>query len=151
MRRSKFHGIVISHLGNTEGRQPEQENTPGYVQAALKDGWHVCVDVVYRRGGFFFLTPAGLYSVPPALLSKQRVWCRAYDPDTVDALCGVGAHCFLHTSSVLTLTSAQFVWTPHPHVLAPRSIAVFPEQAPADWLDTGEPAGLCTDEPLRYI
>jgi hypothetical protein len=151
MRRQKFSGIIISHLGNIDGRKPELENTLPYVQQALKLGWHVCVDVVFYNGGFLLPTNAGHHAVPPALLSKQRVWCRASNPETMDALCNINAHCFLVSLDFMSLTSSQFLWTLPPHNLVDRSIAAYPELAAPDWLDNFEPAGLCSNEPARYI
>lgn len=148
--RTPFDGIIISHLGNIDGRQPDNENKLAYIQKALKAGWHVCVDVVFHCGTFILPYDGGFNPAPPALLSKQRVWCRAHDPVTLDALCNVSAHSFLDTQG-LALTSAQFVWTLPGHELTPRSIAVFPETATEDWLTIYEPAGLCSNEPIRYI
>jgi hypothetical protein len=151
MRRQKFSGIIIANLGNTNGQKPELENTLPYIQKALKEGWHVCVDVIFHSGAFILPRDGGFHVAPPALLSKQRVWCRAHDPNTVDALCNVGAHCFLNSENFMSLTSAQFIWTLPPHELVARSIAMLPETAPPDWLDNAEPAGLCSNEPVRYI
>lgn len=151
MGRQKFNGIIISHLGNTDGRNPEAENKLSYVQKALKEGWHVCVDVVFHHGTFILPYDGGFNIAPPALLSKQRVWCRAHDPDTVDALCNVGAHCFLNSENFMSLTSAQFIWTLPPYSLVPRSIAFLPETAEIGWVGNAEPAGLCSNEPMRYI
>ena len=151
MRRHKFNGIIISHLGNIDGRQPEKENTLPYIQDALKAGWHVCVDVVFRNGGFLFPSDRGNYNAPPALLSKQRIWCRAFDPETMDALCNINAHCFLASRDFISLTSSLFLWTLPPHALADRSIAAYPELAEPDWLTNFDPAGLCSNEPARYI
>lgn len=151
MIRQKFSGIIISHLGNIRGRQPEQENTLPYIQQALKEGWHVCVDVCFRNGGFLLPHEKGFHVAPPALLSKQRVWCRAFDPETMDALCNINAHCFLVSRDFMSLTSSQFIWTLPPHNLVARSIAVYPEFAEPDWLENFEPAGLCSNEPARYI
>jgi hypothetical protein len=148
--RQRFDGIIISHLGNIDGPNPQQENKLSYVEAALKAGWHVCVDVVFHYGTFILPYDGGFNSVSPGFLSKQRVWCRAHDPDTLDALCNINAHSFLATQG-LALTSSQFVWTLPGHVLTPRSIAVHPEAADRDWLPQFEPAGLCSDVPARYI
>lgn len=150
-RRQPFEGIIIAHLGNINGRQPENENKLQYIQKALKAGWHVCIDVAYHCGGFVLPFDGGFQAVPTAVLSKQRVWCRAHDPITLDALCDINAHVFLNTESWLALTSAQFVWTMPGHILTPRSIACFPEAAHEDWLRQADPAGLCSDEPARYI
>jgi len=150
MGRIHFDGIIISHLGNINGRDEKRENQLAYVQEALKAGWHVCVDVVFHCGSFLLPYDGGFNSVPLAFLSKQRVWCRAHDPLTLDALCNINAHAFLNPDSGLALTSAQFIWTAYPHNLAPRSIAAFPEEAPENWL-LAEPAGLCSNEPIRYV
>ena len=151
MRRAKFDGIIIANLGNTDGRNLELENTLPYVQKALKEGWHVCINVVFHCGNFVLPFDGGFHVAPPALLSKQRVWCRAFDADTVDALCNINAHCFLHSDNFMSLTSAQFICTLPPHSLSPRSIAMFPETTDAAWLQNSEPAGLCSNEPRRYI
>lgn len=151
MKRPAFSGIIISHLGNIDGRRPEFENTPDYVNKALKLGWHVCVDVAFRNGGFILPTQRGFYPCPPAFFSKQRVWSRASDAETIDALCNINAHCFLVSQDFMSMTSAQFIWTLPPHSLSSRSIAVYPELADPDWLDNFEPAGLCSNEPARYI
>lgn len=151
MTRQKFSGIIISHLGNINGRRPEKENTLPYIQEALKLGWHVCVDVAFRNGGFLLPFDGGYHVAPPALLSKQRVWCRASDPETMDALCNINAHAFMVSLDFMSLTSAQFIWTLPPHNLVGRSIAVYPELADPDWLKDADPAGLCSNEPARYI
>lgn len=151
MGRQAFNGIIISHLGNTDGRRPELENRLAYVQRALKEGWHVCVDVVFHCGSFLLPFDGGFNVAPPALLSKQRVWCRAHNADTIDALCNINAHCFLNSENFMALTSSQFIWTLPPHELVSRSIAMLPETADRGWLENSEPAGLCSDEPRRYI
>ena len=149
-RPTPFDGIIISHLGNINGPRPELENKLAYVEKALKAGWHVCVDVVFHHGTFILPYDGGFNAVPPAFLSKQRVWCRSYDPDTLDALCNIKAHTFLHTSG-LALTSSQFTWTLPPHPLTPRSIACFPETAENGWLVQYEPAGICSNSPAHYV
>jgi hypothetical protein len=151
MRKQAFDGIIIAHLGNTDGRKPELENSLPYIQKALKEGWHVCVDVIFKYGQFLLPHTDGHHLAQPALLSKQRVWSRAFDADTIDALCNINAHCFLHSESFMSLTSAQFIFTLPPHVLSPRSIAMLPETTDDAWLRNSEPAGLCSNAPRRYI
>ena len=40
--------ILISHRGNLEGKQPEQENNPLYIYNALNKGYEVEIDVWYK-------------------------------------------------------------------------------------------------------
>ena len=158
--RTPFSGIIIANRGNIAGRNPDQENHPAYVQAALKAGWHVCVDVFFQHGSFFLphapINGRAYSAIPPAFFSSQRVWARALEPATLDALCGINGHCFM-AADTPALTSAQFIWTPYPHSLTDRAIADLtlagspaPELITA-WLDNDEPAGLCSDEPSSYI
>lgn len=154
MAPEKFYGIVISYMGNTDGRDEENENRLSYVKHALSKGLNVCVNVFFRAGKFYL--PCGfdgdeLESIPPVLLSNQAVWCNAVDAQTLDALCGLNAHCFSMLTAPHTLTSAQFIWTMPNRALTDRSIAAFPELADAGWLDTAEPAGLCSNQPLLYL
>lgn len=150
-RPKKFDGIIIAHLGNIGGRQPEKENQLKYLQTALDAGWHVCAEVIFKNGSFLLPNVRGLQAAPPSFFSKQRVWSRCHDADTLDALCNIGAHAFLAGNAELTLTSHQFIWTLPPRELAPRSIAAYPELADPGWLELYEPAGICTNEPTSYI
>lgn len=150
-RRGRFDGIIISHLGNIDGRVPERENTLPYIKEALAAGWHVCIDVWYTNGNFVLPTTHGWQPVPPSLLSNYRVWARTHDPETIDALCTIKAHCVIATESPVALTSEQFIWSLPPTPLVSRAIAVFPELAEPGWLEQYEPAGLCSNEPARYI
>lgn len=149
-RGTRFDGILIAHLGNIDGPRPDRENRLAYLKATLDAGWHVCADVVFHQGSFLLPFDGGFNVAPPGFFSKQRVWSRCFDADTLDALCNVGAHAFFATEALPTLTSAQFIWTPAPNALAARSIAFLPEDAP-NWLDKFEPAGLCSNFPARYI
>lgn len=151
-RRSRFSGIIIAHLGNIDGANDEQANRFKYVQAALKKGWHVCVNVVFTNGGFVLPHAGGFDPVPPAFFSQARVWSRAFDAETLDALCNINAHAFAAVGETgLTLTSCQFVWTAAPHPLVSRAIAAFPEIGPENWLDVYDPAGLCSNQPAYYL
>lgn len=148
-RNTRFDGILIANLGNIDGARPEKENRFAYLKAALDAGWHVCANVVFHQGSFLLPFDGGFNIAPPGFFSKQRVWSRCFDAETLDALCNVGAHSFCD-SDTPTLTSAQFIWTPAPRELTQRSIAFLPETSPG-WIDQFEPAGLCSNSPARYI
>jgi len=156
MARTKIEGIIISYMGNTDGRDTEKQNQPNYVNAALKDGWHVCVTVLFQNGSFLLphapnSAGFGFSPMPPAFFSKPRVWAQALDAVTLNALCDINAHCFMWAPEEPTLTSAQFIWTPTGHALVDRSIACFPENTEHGWLADAEPAGICTEYPYQYI
>ena len=45
--------ILISHRGNITGKQPELENDPNYIRAALDENYDVEIDV-WHINGFFY-------------------------------------------------------------------------------------------------
>ena len=52
--------ILISHRGNINGRIPDLENSPDYIDAAIKLGYDVEVDVWFYNDSFFLgLEPTG--------------------------------------------------------------------------------------------
>jgi hypothetical protein len=61
----------------------------------------------------------------------------------------VNAHA-VPTNGAVNLTSVHYLWCAPGTPLAERSIAVFPESAPANWLEFGNPAGVCSNEIARY-
>lgn len=150
-RNAKFSGIIISHLGNIDGRIPERENRFNYLKAALKAGWHVCADVLFRNGGFLLPHQTGFDAAPMSFFSQPRVWSRCRDAETLDALCNIKAHSFFLSAGAYALTSEQFIWTLPPETLVDRSIAAFPELTDPDWLEKQEPAGMCSNTPIRYV
>lgn len=150
VRRPERH-ILIANRGNISGRQPEKENTPAYVQAALKAGYHACVDVIYHHGAFCLIAADRLITTPPSFFVNPKIWSRAYDAMTLDALCGLGAHSLPNLIDGFTFTSAQFIWTLPGQPLSPRSIAVCPEEAPPNWFADCDIAGLCSNVVAEYV
>lgn len=142
--------ILIAHLGNISGRNEERENSLAYVQAALKAGYHVCCHVIFLHGVFLLPSTRGLEQISGGLLANHRVWCRAESSETLDALCGIGAHALV-SAPPFSLTSAGFIWTLPESPLVPRAIAVLPELAAPGWFETSEAAGVCSDVVSRYL
>lgn len=150
-RKHKHNGLIlISHRGNLDGVQEDRENTPSYIQTALREGFAVCCDVIAQHGAFLLPTRAGYHKLPYALLSNPQMWFLASDAITLDALCAVNAHA-VPASSPVALTSVHYLWCLPGADLTPRSIAVFPEEVNPAWLESGEPAGVCSNEILRYL
>lgn len=149
--RRPERNILIANRGNISGRQPEQENTPAYVKGALAAGYHACVDVIYYHGAFCLIAAERLITMPPSFFVNPKIWSRAYDATTLDALSGLGAHALPNLSEGFTFTSAQFIWTLPGQLLSPRSIAVYPELAPPNWLTDCDIAGICSDVAADYV
>lgn len=148
--RPQIELILIAHRGNIDGRVEDKENTPAHIEAALKAGYNVSCDIGLLHDSFVLPTSRGYHRLPYALLSNPRMWFRAADPITLDALCAANAHA-VPASVDVTLTSVHYLWCMPGAVLTPRSIACFPELATPDWLLGAEPAGLCSNEISRYV
>ena len=142
--------ILIAHLGNIDGRDDQRENSLAYLQAALKQGYHVCCHVIFQYGVFLLPSARGLEQISGGLLANSRVWCRAESAETLDALCAISAHAF-SAAAPYSLTSAGFIWTLPESPLAPRAIAVLPELASPRWFELSDAAGVCSDEIARYL
>jgi hypothetical protein len=150
-RKHKHNNLVlISHRGNIDGVDEAQENTPSYIQAALKKGFAVACDVIAAHGAFLLPTQSGYQPLPYALLSNPQMWFLATDGITLDALCAVNAHA-VPVSAPVALTSVHYLWCMPGADLTTRAIAVFPEYAEAGWLESAEPAGVCSNEISRYL
>lgn len=133
--------IAISHRGNLTGRQPDLENSPNYILAAIDAGFDVEVDI-HRLDGQLWLGHDGPeYKIDPHFLN-DKLWCHAKSIDALDLLMDLGVHCFYHVGDAVTLTSKQFLWTLPGQLLTPRSICVLPELN--DW-DFTNCAGFCSD------
>lgn len=79
--------ILIAHRGNTNGPNPELENTPAYIQKALDNGFFVEVDIYYKNNNFYM----GHYSNTTVLLPLEYF---------------KNPYIFLHCKDVITLQKA---------------------------------------------
>ena len=55
---------LISHRGNTSGPNPEKENSPEYIIAALLAGYEVEIDVWFENGKFMLGHSEPQYEFP---------------------------------------------------------------------------------------
>ena len=107
--------VLIAHRGNTEGRKPERENCPIYIQEALDAGFDAEVDVRYIPGkGFYLGHDISQYPVDVSYLRTRGLWVHAKDAITANALglAKVNTY-FLHSDDDYVLTSSADVWI-HP-------------------------------------
>jgi hypothetical protein len=154
--------IRIAHRGNLQGPNPEKENHPDYLQAALDKGFHVEVDVWIVDGKIYLGHDAPTYEATDYFQYKGA-WYQ-YNGNFIDSP-GLWVHCknfealndswffhghkFSHDQDDFTLTSSGYIWTyPRPLPLDRRSIAVMPERVP-EW-DLSKAAGICSDYPDKY-
>lgn len=138
---------IISHRGNLDGRKPECENNPTYIQQALDLGFDVEVDVWYVDGQFFLGHDAPTYLVDPWWFHGKSLWCHAKNKEALEEMIVAdGITCFWHETDRMALTSNGFPWM-YPGNYSRLGVTV--------WLGTPEETipymwGVCTDYPREW-
>lgn len=146
--------IKISHRGNIDGKNPERENEPAYIQEALDQGYHCEVDVWFVDGEFRLGHDKPKYKFPFELIKNysSKLWLHAKDISTFSKLydidsSGMYLNYFLHTTEDLVLTSKNYIWAFPGKQPIERSIAVMPEY---NGDDVSSAIGVCSDLIKNY-
>jgi hypothetical protein len=145
--------ILISHRGNINGKNPEKENHPSYIQEALSQGYQVEIDVWYKYGWWLG------HDKPQYQWDKDifptGVWCHCKNVEALNMFrTNVQYPClceyFWHQTDDYTLTSGGYIWTYPGKQLGYffNSIAVLPETI-LNW-DISRAIGICSDSIEKY-
>jgi len=138
---------IISHRGNLDGRKPDCENNPIYIQQALDLGFDVEVDVWYVDGEFFLGHDAPTYRVDPRWFSGKALWCHAKNQKALEEMIvSEDITCFWHESDKMTVTSNGLMWMyPGNHSRLGITVCLGKpyEIVPDMW-------GVCTDHPVSW-
>ena len=140
--------ILISHIGNINGKDVENENNPLYIDRALGKGYDVEVDVWYVNGKWYLGHDEPTYEIELDYLKDNNLWCHAKNIDALNEMTQYSdIHSFWHQGDDVTLTSKNFLWTSPNKQLTENSICVLPElnkQTPTDVF------GICSDYIIKY-
>lgn len=138
----------IAHRGNVFGPDPERENEPSYIEAALEQGYHVEVDVWFKDGKWLLGHDEGTYEVELDFLRDDRIWCHAKNLEALSTLIEHQVHVFSHDCDRVVLTSRGYLWTYPGTTISTHTICVMPERAPRGTYtlpDIWSCRGLCSD------
>ena len=138
---------LISHRGNINGIQKEQENKPEYINRALEKGFDVEIDVRFSNGKFFLGHDYDQYEIDHKFLSNKKIWCHAKTSEALYALYEINAHYFWHQDDDYTITSKGYIWTYPGKKLFSKSICVLPEITNYKEINC---LGICSDFIERY-
>lgn len=138
---------LISHRGNLNGVESENENNPNYLKIAIDKGFNVEVDVRFEEEKFYLGHDFSQYEVNKDFLLNENIWCHAKTHDALLALDKINAHYFWHQEDDYTLTSKGFFWTFPGKKLLKKSICVLPEKTNYKKIDC---LGICSDFIERY-
>ena len=141
--------IVIAHRGNTNGTNPDKENTLLYLEEAYNKGFDVEVDLIGINGILYFGHDEPQEVACTNFIQRNGVWCHAKNTHAIELLADLRANYFWHENDAATVTSKGFIWCYPGH---------FVNSKKAIWLDlfdTDLPAydhvyGICTDKGEQY-
>lgn len=141
-----IHLHWIAHRGNLSGPNPARENSPLYLQKAMRAGYEVETDVWWYKQAFYLGHNQPQFKIDHNFLEDHRVWAHAKNLEALVVLLGYPfINCFWHQDDSYTLTSKGFVWT-HPKARTilrnqKRQILVMPKRT-YQWARFG---GVCSD------
>jgi hypothetical protein len=119
--------ILISHRGNINGRKPELENSPSYIEEAISQDFNVEIDVWYQNG-FWLGHDAPSYFIEESFLENFSLWCHAKNSQALIRMSkNPFIHCFWHENDRFTLTSRGYIWAYPSKEVVKNSIIVLPK------------------------
>ena len=144
--------ILISHRGNISGPNPEKENHPEYILAALQAGYDVEIDVWFENGKFMLGHDEPQYEFPFELLDKNypNLWIHCKNMAALSTLNqldqnGDKVNYFWHENDLGVLTSKGYIWST---ALFDRGILVMPEAFGKEPI--ASTLGVCSDYIEKY-
>jgi len=143
--------ILISHRGNTIGRNSEKENHPDTILETLKLGYHCEVDVWRVDDHWYLGHDAPQHKVDfDFIFHSSRLWVHAKNNLALfELLKYPEINVFWHETDKYTLTSHGFVWC-YPgskSIKNYNTISVLPESVGQDVSDFH---GICSDFIISY-
>jgi hypothetical protein len=145
---------LISHRGNIDGPNPEQENNPSYVEHALILGYDVEVDVRVKDGKLYLGHDEPQYPLDIDWLQRYagRLWLHCKDVEVMSKFAeldprGGNIHYFWHETDKITLTSKGYMWVYPGNQPIKGGIAMLPE---INGEDVSQSYGVCSDFVSKY-
>ena len=139
--------LLISHRGNLSGKNPNKENAPYYINAALEKGYDVEIDVWWHNKNFYLGHDEPMYKVEKKYLQNYKLWCHAKNIEAILQMRENDIHYFWHQEDKITLTSKNYIWAYPGSQPIENSIAVLPEIYKED---VSKCIGICSDDIINY-
>ena len=143
--------IIISHRGNFDGPDLENENTPKSTDKALNAGFDVELDIWVLGTDIFLGHDQPFFKISLDFLKdrKEHLWLHLKNFESADFFFGfVGFNYFAHENDPYVITSKGYVWSYPGKCLSQKKIILMPEWNAGDHIQGA--TGICTDYPTRY-
>jgi hypothetical protein len=142
--------ILISHRGNLNGKMPQNENHPDYIDEAIHANYNVEIDVWMIEGVLFLGHDEPQYGVTQLWFNQRvsKLWIHCKNIEAAEWFNAIGGfNYFWHENDTMTLTSRNYIWAFPGKQPIKRSIAVMPEIYNDD---ITECIGICSDYIKNY-
>ena len=140
--------ILIAHRGNTEGPNPQYENSPEYITYASNQGFDVEVDVWHIDQKWYLGHDEPQYETTIGFLSQSGLWIHCKNHDALRTLVIFDdMNIFYCTNEEYVLTSQNVIWA-FPGIKGDaNTICVMPEYNDTP---TEGAMGVCSDYIGKY-
>ena len=120
--------ILISHRGNINGKDLDNENKPDYIFYALDQGYEVEIDVWKYKEKIYLGHDEPNHIFDNNLLKySSKLWYHAKNLEVLEILKELNLHYYWHQEDDITITSKGYWWTYPGKKLFKNSICVLPE------------------------
>lgn len=142
----------ISHRGNINGRIPDRENHPDYIDEAINLGYDVEIDLWYINEKFWLGhdKPEYVTTLSWVASRQDKLWIHCKNHEAMVYLNEyqlLNLNWFWHEEDDMTLTSKRFMWVYPGKQPIKSSIAVMPE---INEDDVSLCLGICSDQIEKY-
>lgn len=146
--------LLIAHRGNIDGRNPEMENHPEYIDKAISLMYDVEIDLWGMHGALYLGHDGPEHQIGTTWLENRayNLWIHCKNANALEVCLANEMNCFWHGVDSYTLTSKGHVWA-YPGVVpvSKKSVFVMPEKHfSTEFLLQFEPYGICSDYPSKY-
>ena len=158
--------IFISHRGNTQSTNLNEENNPTYIEKAIELGFEVEIDLRVHNNNLFLGHDTNQYLIDQNFLTKYRskIWIHAKNDESLKYLSDTNEdlNFFWHEEDSYTITSKGYVWTHfnkntelknNNFIFSKKTILTLPELSDINKFDEiidKKYCGICSDNIIFY-
>lgn len=147
--------IIISHRGNTNGRDISSENKPEKILDVINDKLSVEIDLRWYNNKFYLGHDEPQYEIDTDFIMNNTLalWIHCKEREAFHQVLKLkNIHCFWHNTDDYTMTNLGYVWAyPGKEPVGQECIAVMPETCwTAEETITKSFVGICTDNCFQY-
>lgn len=142
--------ILISHRGNIFGKEVDFENSPDFINNALKLNYHVEVDIWYINEKLYLGHDEPQFEIDLDYLNNDKFFVHCKNDLSLELMSKYNLKCdyFWHQNDKYTLTSKKIVWVYPKQKVLKNSIVVLPELSDEQNLSISK--GVCSDYIAKY-